>query len=203
MTKKEIKDKNFKAYNDNTKKLIKKFDNMWAREEDIDRAFKLLWNKSNAKVLELWCLNWREYWYIKKYTEDYKWIDISNEAINYANDKYRNDKFICSDLEEYNYENNYDIIFSFASLIHSDMETTIELFEKFYKSLNNWWIVYVSLKSSEKYEQIIKNDNFWERIFYHYSIEEYKKIWNKLFDIVYEDTQNENNQTRFTLAFKK
>jgi len=43
MTKKLVKDINFFVYNNQTKNLIKKFENIWARKFDIDNAFDLFW----------------------------------------------------------------------------------------------------------------------------------------------------------------
>ncbi len=203
MTKKEVKKLNFEVYNSKTKELIEKFDKIWPRIFDIDNAIKLFWKSIDINILEIWCFSWREYSYIRNFSKNYVWIDISKEAIEYAKWKFQDWEFIVWDIEEYNFDKKLDIIFAFASLIHSDKETTIKLFDKFYEILNNNWIVYISMKSSEKYSEITKTDEFWTRIYYHYSLEDYRKFSWKKFEIIYEDKQNFNNQDWFTICFKK
>lgn len=201
---KDIKKKNFDVYNSKAKELIEKFNNIWVRKSDIDNAFKLYWDVwPNLRILELGCFTWREYEYIRNFTKNYTWIDISKEAIKYAQNNFSDWNFIIWDLEEYEFDTNFDIILAFASLLHSDKETTKKLFEKFYKILNKWWIVYISIKSSERYTQVTKEDEFWTRVYYYYSLEEYKNIaWDK-FEVIYEDQYNFKNQDWFTIAFKK
>lgn len=203
MTSEDIKSINFQVYNNETTKLIKKFDWIWIRKKDIDNAFSLFLNNEEAKVLELGCFNWREYSYISEKTNNYLWIDISKNAINYANEKYNNNCFIVWDFEEYKFEWTFDIIFAFASLIHSDIDTMKNIFKKLYNILNKWWIFYVSMKSSSKYKKVVKNDEFWNRIYYYYSLNEFKEIGWKYFTIMYEDEQEFNNQKWITLGFRK
>lgn len=203
MTKKEIKKLNFWVYNSKAKELIEKFDKIPTRVFDIDNALKLYWKDKNVSILEIWCFTWREYDYIRNFSKNYIWIDISKEAIKHAKNKFPDGEFLVWDIEEYKFDRKFDIIFAFASLIHSDKETTIKLFKKFYEILNNNWIIYISMKISDKYSEITKTDEFWTRVYYHYSLEEYKELaWNK-FDVIYEDKQNFNNQEWFTICFKK
>ncbi len=203
MTLKEVKKINFEVYNSKTKELIEKFDKIWPRIFDIDNAIKLFWKNKNISILEIWCFSWREYSYIRNFTKNYTGIDISKDAIRYAKNQFSDWEFIIWDIEDYNFEKKYDIIFAFASLIHSDRETTQRLFEKFHSILTPKWIIYVSLKASEKYSEIEKIDEFWTRIYYHYNINEYKKNSENKFKIIYEDTQNFNHQEWFTLCFQK
>jgi len=203
MTSKSIKNVNFNVYNEKTNKLIEKFEWIWARTFDIDNVMSLYWNQANPKVLELGCFNWREYLYLSEKTNNYLWIDISKDAIEDAKNKYNENSFIVWDFEEYIFEWKFNIVLAFASLLHSDMVTTRLIFDKVYDLLEKWWIFYVSLKSSENYTQVTKKDEFWKRIYYYYSLDEYKKIWWEKFKVIYEDEQNFNNQKWFTLAFKK
>ncbi len=203
MTSKEVKTLNFEVYNSKTKELIKKFDALWARVFDIDTAFKLYGKSKDIHTLEIGCFSGREYSYIRQFTKNYTGIDISQDAISYAKKSFPDGEFIVWDIEEYKFEKKFDIIFAFASLIHSDKETTQKLFEKFYNILSTKWIVYVSLKASEKYTEIEKTDEFWTRIYYHYHINEYKAFAWKNFEIIYEDSQFFNHQEWFTLCFKK
>lgn len=203
MALKEVKKINFEVYNSKTKELIEKFDKIWPRIFDIDNAIKLFWKNKNISILEIWCFSWREYSYIRNFTKNYTGIDISKDAIRYAKNQFSDWEFIIWDIEDYNFEKKYDIIFAFASLIHSDRETTQRLFEKFHSILTPKWIIYVSLKASEKYSEIEKIDEFWTRIYYHYNINEYKKNSENKFKIIYEDTQNFNHQEWFTLCFQK
>lgn len=203
MTLKEVKKINFEVYNSKTKELIEKFDKIWPRIFDIDNAIKLFWKNKDISILEIWCFSWREYSYIRNFTKNYTGIDISKDAIRYAKNQFSDWEFIIWDIEDYNFEKKYDIIFAFASLIHSDRETTQRLFEKFHSILAPKWIIYVSLKASEKYSEIEKIDEFWTRIYYHYNMNEYKKNSENKFKIIYEDTQNFNHQEWFTLCFQK
>jgi len=203
MTSKSIKNINFNVYNKEANKLIEKFEWIWARNFDIDNAFKLHWNKNNLKILELGCFNWREYLYVSEKTKKYLWIDISKDAIENAKKKYNEDCFVVWDFEEYIFEWKFNIVLAFASLLHSDIDTTRSIFDKVYNLLEEWWIFYISMKSSNNYTKVTKEDEFWKRIYYYYSLDEYKEIWWKQFKIIYENEQYFNNQYWFTLAFKK
>lgn len=203
MTLKEVKKINFEVYNSKTKELIEKFDKIWPRTFDVDNAFNLYWKNKDINILEIGCFSWREYVYIRNFTKNYTGIDISKEAIEHAKNTFPDWKFIVWDIEEFEFEKKYDIIFAFASLIHSDRETTQRLFEKFHSILTPKWIIYVSLKASEKYSEIEKIDEFWTRIYYHYNMNQYKKNSENKFKIIYEDTQNFNHQEWFTLCFQK
>lgn len=203
MTKKEVKNLNFQVYNSKTKELIKKFDTIGPRSFDIDNAFNLYWKNKDINILEIGCFSWREYAYIRNFTKNYTGIDISKEVIEHAKNTFPDWEFIVWDIEEFEFEKKYDIIFAFASLIHSDKETTTKLFEKFHNILSNEGLLYVSLKASDFYQEIEKTDEFWTRIYYHYHINEYSDFTGTSFKVVYEDTQFLNNQNRFTLCFKK
>lgn len=200
----EIKRNNLLAYTENQEDFMKRYNNFPPRIEDINIAFNLYnWKKSKSsiEVLELWCCFWREYSYIQTITKNYIGVDIQDKAIQYAQEKYWKEKFICWNFEEIVLLKNQDIIFAFASLLHCDREAIRSMLLKIYDTLNTNGIAYISLKYAQNYTVYTEKESW--RVFYLYNIKEFKNMSWDLFTVIYEDTHTYNNQEWFTIALLK
>lgn len=85
-------------------------------------------------------------------------------------------QFFLVDVEDYTFPKDLDIIFSFASLLHTDKAHLREILIKGYKSLVSGGIFYISLKYSPYYEELTKEDEFGTRTYYFYNPEEIIEI---------------------------
>jgi hypothetical protein len=84
--------------------------------------------------------------------------------------------FLVADAENYEFPNNIDIVFSFASLIHTPKEEFRGLLSRILKSLNHRGIVRLSLKESDTYKEVTQEDQFGIRTYYYYSLQDIQEI---------------------------
>lgn len=156
------------TYIKSAKALADKFDKMAARKDDIKEVFELL-EKDNPKVLEIGCASGRDALEIIKYTNNYIGVDISEPLIKIAQKKLPKVKFEVADIQDYDFLQGLDIVFSFASLIHIPKDNLKEIFSKIYTSLNKYGLICLSLKYSDDYKKVEKTDEFGTRTYYYYS----------------------------------
>ena len=195
------KTQTIECYNENASAFVKKFNSIGIRAEDVKRAFSYV-KKDNPKVIELGCSNGRDAKEILKYTSDYLGIDISEELVKIAKKDIPNGKFEIADFETFNFPKNIDIVFAFASLIHSDWDNTEKILDKVYKSLTNKGVFYISLKYGD-YKEVIKEDKFGIRTNYLYTPEEIEKLAGERYKVIYKDIQELMRQKWFTIVLQK
>ena len=195
------KTQTIETYNATALEMAKKFKDLGARVVDIDKGFSLV-KKQNPAVLEIGCGDGRDASEILKRTNDYIGVDISSSMILIASKYVSRGNFVIADIEQYTFPSNLDLIFSFASLLHSDKEALREIFKAVYDALNDSGIFYVSLKYGE-YGEVTKVDEFGTRTYYLYSPEDLTKISENLFEIIEEDIYELRGQKWFTIIFKK
>ena len=164
-----------RTYDKSAKEFAKKFDIIGARIPDIEKAFALI-NKKNPKVFEIGCGNGRDAKEIIKKTNVYLGIDISKEFVKLAKEKVPQANFRIGDVSTFEFPKNLDIVFSFASLLHTPKDEFRIILNKIHNSLNRDGIVYISLKHSYKYKEVIQEDEFGIRTFYYYSQEDIKEL---------------------------
>ena len=87
---------------------------MARRVSDIDETFNLF-SKSNPSVLEIGCGNGRDAAEICKRTNKYLGLDIAEKFIEIARQKVPQGRFEIADVETYDFPQNLDIVFAFAS----------------------------------------------------------------------------------------
>ena len=189
------------SYNKNASAFAKKFNVIGIRIDDIKRAFSYI-KKDNPKVIEVGCGNGRDAKEILKYTSDYLGIDISEELIKIAKENIPDTKFEVADFETFNFPENIDIVFAFASLIHSDWDNNKKILDKAYKVLNNKGIFYISLKYGD-YKEVIKKDELGIRTYYLYTPEEVERLADKKYKTIYKDIQYLMKQKWFTIVLQK
>lgn len=189
------------TYQTSAEAMKKKFDDIGVRKEDVERAFGFIRAK-NPRVVEIGCGYGREAKEIIRHTTAYVGIDISEVFIRMAQRDVPNAEFQVADIETYSFPKNVDIIFSFASLLHSDEEQVKKIFHRAHGALNPDGIFYISLKYGA-YAEVTKKDEFGERTYYLYTPEQIKEIAGVGFVSMYEDTQIIRDQKWFTICLRK
>ena len=195
------KDKTIETYQKSAKELAKKFDSQGARIYDIKEVFDLV-NKDNPVVLEIGCGNGRDAFEILRYTNNYLGVDISQELIKLAMEKNPGAKFKLADIEDYAFLENLDIIFAFASLIHVPKENLKSILDKSFNALNKGGVVRISLKYSDMYKEVTKEDEFGVRTYYLYSRDDIKNMSDR-FEILRSDINHLRNQDWLEVVLKK
>ena len=176
-----------KAYNKGAVAYAKKFNDIGPRAIDIKRAFSHV-QKKGGKVFEIGCGNGRDAKEMMKYTDDYLGVDISREMIKLAKNHCPDADFRVSDIDDFLLPKDLDIIFAFASLLHFDKNGIRTFLKKAHKVLSKKGIVYISLKC-DKYQKKVKSDEFGERFFYFYTLEDAREFVGHFYNIVWNDTQ--------------
>ncbi|HAU07769.1 MAG: Methyltransferase type 11 [Candidatus Yanofskybacteria bacterium GW2011_GWF1_44_227] len=194
------KDKTIETYNTSIQALVKKFANFGPRIEDIKRGFSYI-SKENPNVLEIGCGYGREAKEILKLTSHYLGMDISEEMIRKAKNDVPDGNFVVSDIENYVFPDGLDIIFSFASLLHSDIENLRLIAERAYEALAKNGIFYISLKRGV-YHREIQEDEFGTRVYYYYAPEDIEAL-DPRFTTVWKDEHEHGGQDWFTIILKR
>lgn len=190
------------TYNTSASQMADKFRNLGCRIDDIERGFSYL-TKQNPSVLEIGCGDGRDAKEILKHTENYLGIDISASMIAIASEYVPKARFEVSDIEEYPFPNkDIDIIFAFASLLHSDKESVKQILERAYHALSDKGIFYISLKYDTYQEKTI-TDQFGTRTYFFYTPEDIKELAVGLYEVIFEESQEFQNQKWLMIVLQK
>ena len=189
------------TYNATASVMARKFNHLGARAADINEGFSFI-DKEKPFVLEIGCGNGRDAKEILKHTNKYLGIDISEEMIKLAREYVPKGKFEVRDVEQYEFPKNTDLIFSFASLLHSNKNSVKKVLEKAYHSLNDKGVFYISLKH-DNYHEGSKTDEFGTRTYYFYTPEDIKDLAGEQYSVLFEDIQELRGQKWFAIGLQK
>lgn len=195
--------RNIETYNDSAEKLAEYFNGIGARTDDIELALKLAHRRNEARVLEIGCGDGRDAEEIVKRVEWYEGVDPSSGLLTIARQRLPDTSFIEADALSYDYPDNLDVIFAFASLLHVNKEDLTTVFDMGYEALLEGGIYYLSLKERPEYTEEVKTDDYGERMFYYYNVDLIKEVAGTGFQAVHESHQTIGNTDWFTLALKK
>jgi len=145
----EKKAKTIKTYNQSAAAMTKKFNSMEGYLPDIERALSYIEQKVNPAIVEIGSGSGRDARDLLKFTNNYLGVDISPEMVRHAKELVPDGNFIVADAEEFHFPKNIDAAFAFASLLHSDKESLMNILEKVHEALNEKGIIFMSLKYGE------------------------------------------------------
>lgn len=194
---------NIKVYNESAQELAERFSGIGSRVADIERALKLADKSDGAKVVEIGCGDGRDAVEIVKHASMYQGFDPSIGLLNLAKFRVPSASFVLSDASIYNYPDNLDAVFAFASLLHISKDDLPDIFKKIHKSLRSDGILYISLKERDEYAEDTKVDQFGTRMFYFYNPSIIKRLAGDGFSIIYEEHYLKGKTPWFNLALKK
>lgn len=194
--------KTLEAYNNFASEFSTKFNKVWVRYDSIERAFSFFEKPGLLNVLEIGCGNWRDAKEILNYSTNYLGIDYSTGMLNLAREYLPDAKLLIQDIEEFQSEEKFDIIFSFASLVHLPKENMKIVLKKLYSLLNNNWILVLSLRHSDEYKEEVNIEELSERFFAFYNPEIIKELveW---FQFEFEKIKEINNRFWFEMILRK
>jgi len=195
------KTETIETYNKSTKALADKFNKSGARIDDIERVFAHF-EKNDLNVLEIGCGNGRDAQEILKHTKNYLGIDVSEEMIKLAKESLPEAKFVVADIEDYVLPVNLDIIFAFASLLHTDKDSLRQILDSAYRALNPGGIFFISLKYGGYHEKTT-TDKFGTRTYYFYTPEKIFELMDKKYKVIYENIYSLRDQEWFTIILQK
>ncbi|HEY4501792.1 MAG TPA: class I SAM-dependent methyltransferase [Candidatus Paceibacterota bacterium] len=189
------------TYNRSAAAMAKKFNSIGGRVENVEKVFSYA-TKENSFVLEIGCGNGRDAAEILKKTNHYLGIDISEEMVKLAKEQTPAGEFEVADIETYKFPKDVDIIFSFASLLHSNKESVKRVFEEVYTAISPGGLFFVSLKNAP-YQEKAQTDEFGTRTFYYYTIEDLKDLAGEKFKVLWQDEPIHGKQKWADVLFQK
>ena len=192
-----------KTYDNSAEDLAEYFKGIGPRKIYIDFAFKLINDKKNAKVVEIGCGDGRDAVEIVKRTGEFEGFDPSAGMINLAKKRLPDASFVVADALSYDYPDQVDIIFAFASLLHVDRDDLRKVFVLCAKALAPGGLFYISLKESDQYTEKVKKDQFGERMFYYYSVSNVLEICGDDFESVLEIHETIGSTKWFELGLRR
>lgn len=200
----EQKQQTIDTYNRSARALADYFAGIGARTDDIDRAFSYFPSEKHASlnILEIGCGDGRDAQEIVKRSPHYHGMDISQEMIQIAQERLPQASFSIADIDTYELPPNIDIIFAFASLLHSDKESVAAILKRAHKSLNPQAIFYISLKRAP-YQAKDKVDTHGIRTFYFYEPSDIEHLAGDLYETKFIDYTTIGHTDWFEIVLQK
>jgi SAM-dependent methyltransferase len=157
------------TYNQSAEALAEYFRGIGPRVKYIDFALELAGNPKAARVAEIGCGDGRDAKDIASKVDYYVGFDVSDELIKLAKAHVPEAKFEEADANDFEYPDNLDVVFAFASILHLNPAELKETLEKVANALKPGGVFYISSKHAEQYKEEVKEDKFGTRLFYFYN----------------------------------
>lgn len=196
-------DKTIQTYDESAKLFKDYFAGIESRTVDIKRAITLAGSRSVIRVVEIGCGDGRDAAEIVERTTFYVGIDPSDGLLTIARQRLPEATFIKTDALQYEYPDNLNIVYAFASLLHVDKDDLRQVFTKVTEKLIVGGVFYISLKEADHYQEFIKTDDKGSRMFYLYSADDIKDMAGPAYKTAYEDHHFHGNTNWFTIALIK
>ncbi len=195
---KMTKQETINTYNNNARTFADEFDSYGPRVKDVEKAFSYV-KKSHPKVVEIGCGSGRDAREILKRTDDYTGIDIAEKLLQIAQENNPTGLFQHADLETYEFPEEVDIIFAFASLLHSDKESVGKVLQRASKTLASGGIIFISLKEAEEYqEKRVIEEHTGARTYFYYTPGEIEEMAPELKPVFLERQTLQGTDRRVT-----
>lgn len=194
---------NIDTYNRSAKELAEYFRGIGSRVNDIEKALQLAGNPASASVVEIGCGDGRDAKEIVRRAAWYLGFDVAEELIKLARQHVPGANFEVADVASFPFPDNLDVVFAFASLLHSDKDEVAKVLQRVAAALKPGGIFYISLKAASRYEQRVKEDRFGKRLFYFYTPELISQLAGSSYETVFTDFQYVGNTDWFTIALKR
>ena len=156
------------AYNQAAEVYRGKYEDIPPRTDDVDLTLSYV-DVPKPVVLEIGCAYGREAAYILTKTPHYIGIDISSVYIKMARTENPAGNFEVADVVRYEFPTGLDVVFAFASLLHSPKEDMQQVLQRATKALNPGGVVFISLKRRGQYETDVVDDGYSKRRYYYYT----------------------------------
>lgn len=189
------------TYDKAARGYAEKFKDIGVGTDDVDMAFSFV-SKENPFVLEIGCGGGREADYILTKTDTYVGMDISTGMLEIARETLPDAHFEKADIASYQFPKGIDIVFAFASLLHSSREELKPVFAQMCEALNTGGVVYLSLKRADEYSNAVVEDTYGPREFFYYDRDTILTIAGDVFEEVFYAEQ-ERVEPWFTMILKK
>jgi SAM-dependent methyltransferase len=172
------------TYNDFAEKLAAYFAGIGSRLDIIKEALTAAEKPRGARVVEVGCGDGRDAADITPLVGWYEGFDPSSELIKLAQKRELGASFVVADALSYDYPDDLDVIFGFASYLHLNKEDFAKAVRLAAESLKPGGVLALTLKERDTYEEELVEDEFGARWFYYYDEPTVRELLGKDFDIV-------------------
>lgn len=192
------------TYNQSAEALARYFEGIGPRIKYINRGIGLLdTHTTNPNIVEIGCGDGRDASDITTKTTNYIGFDISPSFIDIAKAKVPEAHFEVADAVDFDYPENTDIVFAFASMLHLDRDEFGHVLSKVHTALNPDGIFYISTKYSLNYCSGVKKDVYGERMFYYYDVDTVRELSQDKYSIDFIDIEQRGDTQWLEIALRK
>ena len=156
------------TYNQHAAELAEYFAGIGPRVDLIEEGLKLAGSPKAGHVVEVGCGDGRDAQDITTRVGWYEGFDPSIELIKLARKRLPNARFVIADALSYEYPNELDAVFGFASFLHLNKEDFSVACATIAEALKPGGILLMTLKERDAYQEELVEDEFGKRIFYYY-----------------------------------
>lgn len=191
------------TYNKHAAEFAAYFQSIGARTKDIKRTFALAGNPKDAKVLEIGCADGRDAKEIMKFTKNYTGFDVAEEFIKLARANVPGAVFVVGNALTYDYPNDLDIVFAFASLLHLDKHGVKEVLDNVHAALKPGGVFFISLKRTPEYQEFMKESKQGRRMFYAYNPDIIRELAGSGYEVRFCEESSLDGTDWFEIALRK
>lgn len=191
------------TYDRQAPELAEYFRGIGPRERHIDYVLDLLGNPDNPRVVEIGCGDGRDAQAIVERTPNYLGFDISTGMIDIARQHVPNGNFVVADAADFEFPDDLDAIFAFASLLHLSKEEVKSIFTRAHQALKEGGVFYVSVKHAPSYHARIVRDQFGERLFYFYNENDLEELAGDGYQVVSSFIETKSSTDWIEIALRK
>ncbi|MBP7807414.1 class I SAM-dependent methyltransferase [Candidatus Saccharibacteria bacterium] len=195
--------KTIETYDASAEQLADYFKGIGPRVDDIERAIDLADTNTDLRVVEIGCGDGRDAAEIVDRVTWYEGVEPSKGLLKLARQKLPDVNFVNDTIQNYEFPDDLDVVFAFASLLHLSREENAQLFPRVAKALHKGGVFFVSLKEGEKYEPRLQQDKFGDRMFYYYDVDTVRELAGDAFSLEYECHQTIGNTDWIELGFQR
>ena len=173
--------------------------------KEIEKTFALAGNPENARVVEIGCGAGKDAAEIVNRCSWYEGFDPSAGLLEIARQALPDVSFKQADALSYQYPENLNIVFAFASLLHLEREEFAAVCEKIAQALCPDGVFCLILKEAESYRSELQLDKFGERMFYFYNPKLVRQLAGNQFKQVFEahELVGPEQKPWFTIILRK
>jgi SAM-dependent methyltransferase len=199
----ELRQKTIDTYNRSARELAEYFRGIGPRAKYVDLALEFAGNPDNPRIVEIGCGDGRDSSYITQKAGWYMGFDVSEEFIKLARNDFPNTHFEVADAVHFEYPDNLDVVFAFASILHLSPTEVKSTLEKVATALRPGGVFYISSKHADAYREEIKNDKFGTRLFHLYNPENIAELAGDDYEILEHWQEIIGKTTWFEMALQK
>lgn len=191
------------TYDTSANQLAEFFKGIGSRVDDVELALRLADSEHPVRAIEIGCGDGRDAVEIVDRVDWYEGVDPSGGLLSLAQQKLPGVSFIHETVQNYEFPDDLDVVFAFASLLHLSREENALLFPRVASALRKGGIFFLSLKEADSYESRLQHDEYGDRMFYYYDADTIKQLAEPAFSVAYEDHQKRGSVTWLELALKR